>query len=192
MNIGLRPPFTDLLNGANDPYGSPLSLQPPVLELLQNGTSSCRSGTAAGHRKSGPARRIRWGSVAADLWVRQYRAFSVARRGRRGKSPILRNIALTPPYFTWGGYPTLRQAMKLYNRGLNLRQIAPNPALEAPAGTACTTGDNSGTGPDGNQIARSARPADRLRHQHHGHRGGRWVSQIVRTQRLPQPAPRTG
>jgi hypothetical protein len=61
-------------------------------------------------------------------------------------------VALTPPYFSWGGYPDLRQAMKLYNRGFNRRDITPaNAALETAAGTACTGGDNTGTGRDGNQ-----------------------------------------
>jgi hypothetical protein len=36
----------------------------------------------------------------------------------------------------------------------NLTIITPTPnaALERPAGTGCTTGDTSGTGPDGNQA----------------------------------------
>src|SRR6185369_16211007 len=37
------------------------------------------------------------------------------------KAPILRNVALTPPYFSWGGYPNLRQVVKFYNRGGNRR-----------------------------------------------------------------------
>ena len=63
-------------------------------------------------------------------------------------APILRNVALTPPYFSWGGYPDLRQVLKFYNRGGNRRDIV---GIEAEAaGVSCTKGDNMGTGPIGN------------------------------------------
>lgn len=67
------------------------------------------------------------------------------------KSPVMRNVALTAPYFSWGGYPTLRQALKFYNRGGNARDIDPSdPEHEAaPAGVACKKGSNMGTGPAG-------------------------------------------
>jgi hypothetical protein len=65
------------------------------------------------------------------------------------KIPSMRNVALTPPYFSWGGYPSLRQALKVYNRGMNRRDItADNTDLEAH-GSHCTSGDNSGSGPNG-------------------------------------------
>jgi hypothetical protein len=66
------------------------------------------------------------------------------------KAPILRNSALTPPYFSWGGYPNLRQALKVYNRGSNRRNITGLGSIEAD-GSTCSLGDNSGSGPDGNQ-----------------------------------------
>jgi hypothetical protein len=60
-------------------------------------------------------------------------------------------VALTPPYFAYGGYATLRQVMKFYNRGGNRRQIsADNAALEGH-GSSCTRGDDTGSGADGNQ-----------------------------------------
>ncbi len=64
------------------------------------------------------------------------------------KAPILRNVALTPPYFSWGGYPNLRQVVKVYNRGGNRRDIVGTEAKAA--GVSCTKGDNMGTGPIGN------------------------------------------
>lgn len=69
------------------------------------------------------------------------------------KTPILRNVALTPPYFSWGGYSSLRQLLKVYNRGQNRRDIrADNGYADRPIGTNCTSGDNTGSGPDGNQA----------------------------------------
>jgi hypothetical protein len=66
--------------------------------------------------------------------------------------PGIRNLAITPPYFSYGGYANLRQVMKFYNRGGNRRGIkADNAALEAP-GSSCSSGDDTGTGADGNHA----------------------------------------
>jgi hypothetical protein len=67
------------------------------------------------------------------------------------KAPILRNVGLTPPYFSSGGYPNLRQVVKLYNRGGNRRDITAAGDTDAH-GPSCTSGDDTGTGPDGNQT----------------------------------------
>ena len=61
--------------------------------------------------------------------------------------PSLRNVGLTPPYFSWGGYANRLQVMKLYNRGLSRRNVSDSPFDRH--GTSCTQGDDSGTGPDG-------------------------------------------
>lgn len=144
MNIGVRPVFTDLQNGATDPYGNPLSYSRQYWNYVKNGTPVVDSVLArAIANPTGAAHPL--GVQPGDD------DFTLLGVDGAAKAPSLRNVALTPPYFAWGGYPTLRQAMKLYNRGLNLRQIAPNPALERARGTACTSGDFSGSGPDGNQ-----------------------------------------
>ena len=57
------------------------------------------------------------------------------------KTPGLRNIALTPPYFHYGGYSTLEQAVDFYIRGGSRREAS----LLDPT----WTGDDSGTGPNG-------------------------------------------
>jgi hypothetical protein len=65
------------------------------------------------------------------------------------KIPGIRNVALTPPYFSYGGYASLRQVMKFYNRGGNRRSISAETAALEAHGSRCRSGDDSGTGPDG-------------------------------------------
>jgi cytochrome c peroxidase len=140
MSIGLRPVFTDLLNGGEDPYGNPLSLSRQYQSFLQDGTPIVDPFLQRLHDAGGPfGFGVTSGQPAPVLGV-----------DGAAKAPILRNVGLTPPYFSWGGYPDLRQAMKLYNRGVNRRDITASNG-EAAVGTACTSGDNTGTGPDGNQ-----------------------------------------
>ena len=133
-NIGIRPAFSDPMLGGKDDYGNPLSygrqyrsgniLDPFLQSAIADG-QSIDPGIASG--------------TVTKLEV-----------DGASKIPGLRNVALTPPYFSWGGYSSLRQVMKLYNRGLSRRDITyagdPN-AL----GSTCVTGDDSGSGPDGNQ-----------------------------------------
>jgi len=133
-NIGVRPAFSDRMLGGTDDYGNPLSygrqyrsgniLDPFLHSAIADGQSvdpSIANGTVTKLEVDGAS-----------------------------KIPGLRNVALTPPYFSWGGYSTLRQVMKLYNRGLSRRDITyagdPNAI-----GSACVSGDDSGSGPDGNQ-----------------------------------------
>jgi cytochrome c peroxidase len=40
------------------------------------------------------------------------------------KTPTLRNVELTGPYFHNGGYATLEQVVDFYNRGGNLRRLS--------------------------------------------------------------------
>ncbi|MBL8541584.1 MAG: hypothetical protein JNK68_14650 [Betaproteobacteria bacterium] len=146
MSVGLRPVFTDRINGGEDPHGNPLSFSRQLQNYLANGNDpkylvdpvlqrAVAGGAPATPNPLGVA------GLAPVLGV-----------DGAAKAPGLRNVALTPPYFSWGGYPSLRQALKLYNRGLNRRDItAANALTERAAGTACTSGDNTGTGPDGNQ-----------------------------------------
>jgi len=91
-NIGVRPTLEDLGVGANDPFGNPLSesrlAQQGLFQSLLNATPNETVG--ANER------------IAADG------AF---------KTPGLRNIELTAPYFHNGGQLTLRQVVDFYNRG---------------------------------------------------------------------------
>ena len=146
MSIGLRPVFTDLINGGTDPYGNPLSFSRQLQNYLANGNNPSYLVDPVLQRA------VAGGAPAAPNPLGVAGLAPVLGVDGAAKSPHLRNVALTPPYFSWGGYPSLRQALKLYNRGLNRRDITPDNALtERAAQTACTSGDNTGTGPDGNQ-----------------------------------------
>jgi cytochrome c peroxidase len=111
-NIGVRPTAEDLGVGATDPFNKPLSwtaqyanagfpragvsiqpdkfqVNPCTFEILVN-PADCTQPPAPGSR------------IAVDG------AF---------KTPTLRNVALTAPYFHNGGKATLEQVVEFYNRG---------------------------------------------------------------------------
>jgi cytochrome c peroxidase len=147
MSIGLRPVFTDLLTGGTDPYGNPLSFVRQYQQYLLAGNDPSKVHDPV------LMRAIDAGNVGGGGPVPINGPATTLGTDGASKSPVLRNIALTPPYFSWGGYPSLRQAMKLYNRGGNRRDItAANAALERIPGTACTSGDDSGTGDNGDNT----------------------------------------
>ncbi|MEG4293258.1 cytochrome c peroxidase [Microcoleus sp. C2C3] len=91
-NIGVRPTLEDLGVGGKDPFGHPLSesrlAQQGLFESLLNATPNDTVGPNE--------------PIAADG------AF---------KTPGLRNVELTAPYFHNGGQLTLRQVVDFYNRG---------------------------------------------------------------------------
>jgi cytochrome c peroxidase len=91
-NIGVRPTSEDLGVGGNDPFGHPLSesrlAQQGLFESLLNATPN--------------------DTVGADEHIAADGAF---------KTPGLRNVELTGPYFHNGGQLTLRQVVDFYNRG---------------------------------------------------------------------------
>jgi len=91
-NIGVRPTWEDLGVGGKDPFGNPLSeprlAQQGLFQSLLNATPNIP--VAANER------------IVADGTF---------------KTPGLRNIELTGPYFHNGGQATLRQVVDFYNRG---------------------------------------------------------------------------
>lgn len=145
MSIGLRPVFTDLINGGTDPWGGPLSFSRQLQNYLTNASNPIYLLDPVLQRAvaGGPA-------AAPNPLGQPLVAAPVLGVDGAAKSPILRNVALTPPYFSWGGYPSLRQALKLYNRGLNRRDITATNN-ERAVGTECTSGDNTGTGQVGDK-----------------------------------------
>jgi cytochrome c peroxidase len=91
-NIGVRPTLEDLGVGGKDPFGHPLSesrlAQQGLFESLLNATPN--------------------DTVGADERIAADGAF---------KTPGLRNVELTGPYFHNGGQLTLRDVVDFYNRG---------------------------------------------------------------------------
>lgn len=140
-NIGTRPTFVDLFLGGTDPYGNPLSFGRQYRQYLDTGDISVVKDPFL-VRAIEAGQLVRGGAVNDSAKLESDGATKI---------PGLRNVALTPPYFSYGGYASLRQVVEFYNRGGNRRQITPeNAALEAH-GSACTSGDDTGSGPDGNQ-----------------------------------------
>jgi cytochrome c peroxidase len=138
-NIGPRPASYDRALGASDPYGNPLAFGRQYRELVATGDRSLVKDPLLLRAIDGNT--LVNGRVNPDAKLESDGATKI---------PGVRNVALTPPYFSYGGYASLRQVMKFYNRGGNRRTItAENAALEAP-GSSCRSGDDTGTGPDGN------------------------------------------
>jgi cytochrome c peroxidase len=139
-NIGLRPVRTDLMEGAEDPYGNPLSYGRQYKRLLKGDAAAVADSLLQRAVEVGPTALFNRPSLPA--WVK-------LESDGASKIPSMRNVALTPPYFSWGGYPSLRQVLRVYNRGMNRRDVAVDP--HARNGGSCTSGDDSGSGPDGDQ-----------------------------------------
>ncbi|NVB80070.1 MAG: hypothetical protein HOV81_16875 [Kofleriaceae bacterium] len=146
FNLGLRPVGFDLGNGGNDPYGNPLSTSRMFL-YEQAGLPAvdpsgivdrCNTPTLVepGGTPPFPGCPSTTAPPPLDLAVERNLVDGTF------KAPSIRNIGLTPPYFHYGGYSTLRSVVEVYARGGSKRNHIEN----VPTGT----GDWSGTGPYGN------------------------------------------
>ncbi|NJO36753.1 MAG: hypothetical protein HC871_02890 [Rhizobiales bacterium] len=136
-NLGTRPVHQDLGNGGLDPWGQPLSIARQVKHALLPGGTSPADGydmdvcDVAG----GPPGTVPLCPGGVRPPVDDLR---LAVDGGM-KTPGLRNVALTPPYFNYGGYSTLEQVVEFYARGGSRRDIS--------------DGDDSGTGANGDRGA---------------------------------------
>lgn len=144
-NIGLRNVFSDQMSGRTDPYGNPLSFGRQLWNYLDGKPGAVLD----------PAlqRAIDSGAVPTRVALDQPTPANTFRKlevDGSTKASILRNVALTPPYFSWGGYASLRQVLKVYNRGMSRRDITVRDLRDAQ-GSNCISGDDTGSGPDGNQ-----------------------------------------
>jgi cytochrome c peroxidase len=166
--IGLREMFSDLVSGGVDPYGGPLSYGGQLFNALNIDPNVAGNGTyEPGYDTSKlldpELRRLikSWPNLktvpgAGGALLPTFVKGSTPGAGQFYKLevdgsaniPVLRNVALTPPYFSWGGYPSLRQVLKVYNRGMNRRDIT-SAQDKDNYGTQCSSGDNSGSGPYG-------------------------------------------
>jgi cytochrome c peroxidase len=144
FSVGLRPVYSDIMNGGTDPYGNPLSATRQYKKYLATGNLNDLIDPYL--RKQVEDTGDTDGDGKPDLGLQT----PVTKVGTDGtaKAPSMRNVALTPPYFSWGGYASLRQVLKFYNRGGNRRLITGSGDPDAH-GASCTTGDDTGTGADG-------------------------------------------
>lgn len=166
FNIGVTPTSHDLGNGGLDPYGNPLSLarmflgeqagmtvtDPPkvVLQGVEGTTgplfTSINRCASPGIIEPGgtPAFAGCTGSPIPDPLLLDPASEREMVDGTF-KTPSLRNVGLTAPYFHSGNYADLRSVVEFYARGGSQRA----KALESEG----FTGDTSGTGPLGKGIS---------------------------------------
>jgi cytochrome c peroxidase len=152
FNIGVMPTAFDLGNGGTDPYGQPLSLARMFLAeeageavtnpsgvLTSTGVQTNRCSTAtlveAGGTPRFPGCTDNIGPPNPLLLDKSQERELV---DGTFKTPHLRGVALTPPYFHNGAYSTLRQVVEFYARGGSRR--------DKSLVSAGNTGDTSGTG----------------------------------------------
>lgn len=148
-NIGVRPTVEDVGIGGTDPWGNPLSFtrqfvqQSPFARAVanqvykdpfkvdpclwehrvtENAPETCGDGSP---------------ELQAMLPAEERQAVDGA-----FKTPTLRNVGLTAPYFHNGGYATLESVVRFYGRGGNRRPAQSSDEIEAD--------DNTGTGLLGN------------------------------------------
>ncbi|GCL64291.1 cytochrome-c peroxidase [Pseudaquabacterium pictum] len=116
-NIGVTRTSDDIGLGGRDPYNNPLSF---------SGLAKERSLLFATYE-------LDLANVAVSPWTR------IAVNGAF-KTPGLRNVALTAPYFHNGGAATLEQVVEFYNRGGNfaMENIADLDADIQPLGLTAT------------------------------------------------------
>src|SRR3954469_8721090 len=99
-NIGVRPTEEDIGRGGKDAFGYPLAFTARAL-LMQNGTSLPFANPA---------------NICGDGVTQPCPISRVAVNGTF-KTPTLRNVELTGPYFHNGGQATLMQVLDFYTRG---------------------------------------------------------------------------
>lgn len=102
-NIGVRPTVEDRGIGGSDPWGNPLSLA-RLAKRAAGGVAPPED------LRSSPSRFLLNRGVAVGVTERE------ATDGCF-KTPSLRNVELTGPYFHNGGQATLEQVIDFYNRG---------------------------------------------------------------------------
>ena len=162
FNLGLRPASDDLGNGGTDPYGNPLSIA--RMFLHEQAGETVVDPTGIGNRCTTPTLLEPGGTPRfpgcpgpndpplPPNTLPPPLAYSGEKELVDGtfKTPSIRNVGLTPPYFHYGGYADLRSVVEVYVRGGNKR----NMLLTVPD----ATGDSTGTGPLGKGPAPAAGP----------------------------------
>ncbi|BBH48437.1 cytochrome-c peroxidase [Pseudomonas sp. KU43P] len=110
-NTGVRPTSEDLALGGTDSWGNPLSFTRQYNTLLQGGNIPDPLDVDVCTFEAPLS-----AAVPCDPTLKPSVGFRDAVDGAF-KTPTLRNIALTGPYFHNGSRATLQQVMEFYNRG---------------------------------------------------------------------------
>jgi cytochrome c peroxidase len=112
-NIGVTPTGHDAGNGGTDPWNNPLSFTRSFKQQLLNQPAP----DAMSHSLNPCSYQIIDGCiVVTDPYMRDAVDGSF-------KTPTLRNVELTGPYFHNGGFATLEQVVDFYSRGGNVRSL---------------------------------------------------------------------
>jgi len=111
-NIGVSPTEEDIGMGGRDPFGNPLSFIEQIIAKAKDGTEPVDPEADA----VDPCALVGVPCIGINPDAR------VAVDGCF-KTPTLRNIELTGPYFHNGTYGTLRSVVEFYNRGGNVRKV---------------------------------------------------------------------
>lgn len=118
-NLGVRPSSEDRGIGGQDPFGNPLSFTRQWLGFLRTGQRYPDAFAVDVDEFEEVDPRIRINPSLREI----RRAYGMDRDVVDGafKTPTLRNIELTGPFFHTGGASTLEQVVEFYNRGGNRR-----------------------------------------------------------------------
>lgn len=161
FNVGVTPSHVDAGNGGLDPYGNPLSLSRMFLGVQAGETvvdpplavnPAAPGGVQAINRCLPPIVNpfavLEPGGTPSFLGCTDPNNPALLDKDQERelvdgtfKTPPIRNVGLTPPYFHSGNYADLRSVVEFYARGGSRR----SKSLEANG----VTGDTSGTGPLG-------------------------------------------
>jgi len=118
-NLGVRPTSEDRGIGGQDPFGNPLSFSRQWLTFLRKGQRYPDHFTVDVNEFFVIDPRIRNNPNLREI----RRAYGMDRDVVDGafKTPSLRNVELTGPFFHTGGAATLEEVVEFYNRGGNRR-----------------------------------------------------------------------
>lgn len=126
-NIGVTPSVADLGLGARDPWGNPLSLSRQFLQQTPFPTTLAGQSYVDSFKVDPCTFESPLTENAPELCTPESELpFLVPAAQRHAvdgsfKTPSLRNVGLTAPYFHNGGYATLESVIQFYNRGGNRR-----------------------------------------------------------------------
>lgn len=124
FNIGTRPTTEDLGVGGTDPFGNPLSLARQWVQKINGNTAAVKDPLV--NQANACAFVVPFGTTGTcEPTAAQVNAEELAVDGAF-KTPILRNVELTGPYFHYGQYGTLEQLVAFYNRGGDRRLVNDN------------------------------------------------------------------